>query len=106
LALRKENLETRGYSVQTAASVPSGMKVLEEAVVDAVLLEYKQESLETENVAFNIKRRFPRLPIVLLSACVEMPERLLWLVDEYAHKSAQPEELIHTIERALLRQAS
>jgi DNA-binding NarL/FixJ family response regulator len=64
------------------------------------LLEYKQEGLDAEAVAWHIKQRFPKLPIVLLSADSEMPERILWLVDEYVMKSELTEQLVPIIERA------
>ena len=65
----------------------------------AVLLEYKMEGMDAEAVAYQIKQRFPRLPIILLSAYSEMPERILWLVDEYVLKSEFPERLVPIIER-------
>jgi len=68
--------------------------------VVAVLLEYKQEGMDTEAVASHIKQRFPNLPIILLSAYSEMPERILWLVDDYVMKSELPERLVPIIERA------
>ncbi|HZW92853.1 MAG TPA: hypothetical protein VFF64_07865 [Candidatus Eremiobacteraceae bacterium] len=66
----------------------------------AVLLEYKHEGMDVEAVACHIKQRFPDLPIILLSAYCEMPERILWLVDEYVMKSELPERLVPIIERA------
>jgi CheY-like chemotaxis protein len=74
--------------------------LLEDAPVAAVLLEYKQEGIDAEAVAWHIKQRFPNLPIILLSAYSEMPERILWLVDEYVMKSELPERLVPIIERA------
>jgi DNA-binding NtrC family response regulator len=68
--------------------------------VAAVLLEYKQEGMDAEAVAWHIKQRFPNLPIILLSAYSEMPERILWLVDEYVMKSELPDRLVPIIERA------
>jgi len=100
LELRKETLESHGYRVKIASSRHAAMKVLEESSVAAVLLEYKREGVDTEAVACHIKERFPNLPIILLSAYSEMPERILWLVDEYLMKSELPERLVPTIERA------
>ena len=100
LELRKETLESHGYRVKIASSRHAAMKVLEESSVAAVLLEYKREGVDTEAVACHIKERFPNLPIILLSAYSEMPERILWLVDEYVMKSELPERLVPTIERA------
>jgi CheY-like chemotaxis protein len=100
LELRKETLESHGYRVKIASSRRAAMKMLEESSVAAVLLEYKREGVDTEAVACHIKQRFPNLPIILLSAYSEMPERILWLVDEYLMKSELPERLVPTIERA------
>jgi CheY-like chemotaxis protein len=99
LALREATLESHGYSVKTASSGYAAINVLEQTPVSAVLLEYKQEGMDAEAVACHIKQRFPNLPIILLSAHSEMPERILWLVDEYAMKSELPEGLTRIIER-------
>jgi CheY-like chemotaxis protein len=100
LALRKATLESHGYCVNLASSGYTAMKMLEETPVAAVLLEYKMEGMDAEAVACHIKQRFPNLPIILLSAYSEMPERILWLVDEYVMKSELPERLVRVIEQA------
>jgi DNA-binding NtrC family response regulator len=101
LELRKAALEPRGYCVKIASSSYTAMKMLDEASVVAVLLEYKEEGVDAEAVACDIKQRFPNLPIILISAYAEMPERILWLVDEYVMKSEMPEGLVRVIERAI-----
>ena len=101
LELRKATLESHGYSVRIASSGFSAMKLLDEESVAAVLLEYKQEGMDAEAVACHIKQRFPSLPIILLSAYSEIPERILWLVDEYVMRSELPEGLVRIIERAI-----
>jgi CheY-like chemotaxis protein len=100
LELRKATLESHGYCVKIASSGYTTMKTLEETSVAAVLLEYKHEGMDAEAKACDIKQRFPNLPIILLSAYYEMPERILWLVDEYVMKSELPERLVRIIERA------
>jgi DNA-binding NtrC family response regulator len=100
LELRKAALESHGYCVKVALSSHAALKMLEEAPVTAVLLEYKVEGMDAEAVAHHIKQRFPKLPIILLSAYSDMPERILWLVDEYVLKSEMPERLVPIIERA------
>ena len=101
LELRKVTLESHGYRVKIASSGYSAMKMLEETSVAAVLLEYKQEGMDAEAIACHVKQRFPRLPIILLSAYSELPERILWLVDEYVMKSEFPGGLVRIIERAM-----
>jgi len=100
LELRKATLESLGYCVKIASSGYIALNMLEEAPVAAVLLEYKLEGMDAEAIACHVKQRFPNLPIILLSAYSEMPERILWLVDEYLMKSELPERLVVTIERA------
>jgi CheY-like chemotaxis protein len=100
LELRKATLESHGYCVKTAASSHTALKILEKAPVAAVLLEYKEEGIDAEAVASHIKQRFPRLPIILVSAYADMPQRILWLVDEYLMKSEIRERLVPAIERA------
>jgi two-component system, OmpR family, response regulator QseB len=100
LELRKKTLESHGFNVKFASSSLTAMKMLEEASVAAVLLEYKHDGMDSEAIACHIKQRFPNLPIILLSAYFEMPERILWLVDDYVMKSELPERLVPIIERA------
>ncbi len=100
LEIRKANLEKRGYSVLTANNAPTAISMLRNTAIAAVLLEYKSEGMDAEAVALNIKRRFPHEPIVLLSAYSELPERILWLVDEYVMKSEPVDGLVQIIERA------
>jgi CheY-like chemotaxis protein len=97
---RKATLESHGYRVRIASGSCPALRILEETPIAAVLLEYKQEGMDAEAVACHIKQRFPNLPIILLSAYSEMPERILWLVDEYVMKSELSERLLPSIERA------
>lgn len=106
LELRKAVLQSHGYHVKMALSGHVAMKMLMEALVDAVLLEYKSEGLDVEAVASHLKLRFPSIPIILLSAYASMPERILWLVDEYVMRSELSERLLPTIERVAGRSES
>ena len=100
MELVKEALESHGYSVKIASSSYTAIKVLEETSMAAVPLEYKQEGMDAEAIACHIKQRFPSLPIILLSPYCEMPERILWLMDEYVMKSELSERLVPIIDRA------
>jgi len=82
LELRKATLESQGYCLKLASSGYTAIKTLEETSVAAVLLEYKQEGIDAEAAACHIKQRFPSLPIILLSAYCEMPERICgwWMI--------------------------
>ena len=88
---RKASLESYGYRVALASNVVAALRVLEAMRVSAILLEYKLEGMDAEAVAHHLKERFPNVPLILLSAYCEMPEQILWLVDEYVMKSELPE---------------
>jgi DNA-binding NtrC family response regulator len=106
LEIRKATLEAQGYRVKIALSGYAAMKLLEQTQITAVLLDYKLEGIDAEAVASHIKQRFPSLPIILLSAYSDVPERILWLVDEYIMKGEAPERMVRIIERALDRRES
>lgn len=99
LQIRKARLEALGYSAETATGAPTAIAMLERTAVDAVLVEYKLEGMDAEAIAFHIKQRFPTQPVILLSAYSDMPERILWLVDEYVMRSEPLERLAGIIER-------
>lgn len=100
LAIRKATLEPHGYCVELALDGHSAIKRLEETGVAAVLVEYKEEGIHAEAIAAHIKQRFPSVPIILLSARADTPERILWLVDEYVMRSELPQGLVRAVERA------
>ena len=95
----KATLESYGYRVEFASGGDAAIKMLREASVAAVLREYKPDGVGAEGVACHIKRWFPNLPIILLSVYSEIPERILWLVDEYAMKSELPDGLARIVQR-------
>lgn len=99
LQVRKSNLEPFGFSVVTATTVSAAIAVLGNIAIDAVLMEYKSEGMDSEAVAFHIRHRFPQQPIILISAYSDIPERVLWLVDEYVMRSEPIEQLVQVIER-------
>jgi DNA-binding NtrC family response regulator len=95
----KNRLEALGYSVVMVSSAASAISALENTPIAAVLLEFKFEGIDAEAVANHVKARFPTQPIILLSAYAAVPERLLWLVDEYLMRSEPLEKLMAIVER-------
>jgi len=99
LKLRKAALESCGYHVEIASSGSAAMRMLKRVSVAAIVLEYKLEGMDAEAAACHIKRQFPSVPVILLSAFSEIPERILWLVDECVMKRGIPEGLIPVLQR-------
>jgi CheY-like chemotaxis protein len=99
LQLRQAMLEDHGYAVVTANDAPTALAQLRTLAIAAVILEYKSAGMDAEAVAWLIKRKFPKQRVVLLSAYSDVPERVLWLVDEYVMRSEPLDGLLHVIER-------
>jgi len=101
LKLRKSTLESCGFHVETATCAATAMKTLASTPVATVLLDYRLDGMDAQAVAYQIKQRHPKQPIVLLSAYSDTPAPLLWLVDEYVMKSEPPERLAKVIDKVL-----
>ena len=99
LQVRKSSLESLGYSILTATGTAAAIALLRRTRVAAVLMQYKREGLDAEAVAYYIKQRFPHQHIILLSGYLDIPERVLWLVDEYIANSEYPQKLRRVVER-------
>ena len=97
LMIRKTTFERLGCLVITATTTSAAIAMLKRTAVAAVLLEYKGEGMDAEAVACQIKRRFPSQPVILLSAYSDVPERVLWWVDEYVMRSDPPELVVQLI---------
>ncbi len=57
--------------------------------------------MDAEAVAFHIKQRFPTMLVILLSAFADLPERVLWLVDDYVMKSEPLEGVAEVVKRVI-----
>ena len=99
LELLKASLEPLGYSVLSASSAPAAMSVVDTTAVAAVLVESKLEEMDAEVIAFEVKQRLPNQPVILLSACSETPEHVLWLVDEFVWSGEPPQRLAEILEQ-------
>jgi DNA-binding NtrC family response regulator len=100
LELRKATLESQGYSVKLKSGGYTAIKTLEETSVATVLLDVQTRRHRRGSRSVISSDRFRAYRSFLLSAYSEVPERLLWLVDDYVMKSEMPERLIPIIDRA------
>jgi len=74
LSLRRSVLEKMGYSVLTANSGAEALEQLQKQHVDLVLTDMLMPGLNGVELAREIKRRMPTLPIILFSGVNEIPE--------------------------------
>ena len=95
--------EDFGYKVLTASSGREGLEVFAANAIDAVILDYQMPEMNGELVAAEMKRTNPRIPILMLSGWVSLPESALLLVDEFVAKGDPVEFLLLAIQQVLSR---
>ena len=98
LAIRKMLLESVGYRVLLAESGPQGLDLLQREHVHTVILDYRMPEMTGAEVAERIRAIRPWLPIIMLSAYVDLTKRQLKDVDAYVTKGESPDVLLRTIE--------
>jgi CheY-like chemotaxis protein len=103
LKICKIILEDFGYKVLTASSGREGLEVFASNAIDAVILDYQMPEMNGELVAAEMKRTNPRIPILMLSGWVSLPESALQLVDEFVAKGAPVEFMLLAIQQLLSR---
>jgi CheY-like chemotaxis protein len=102
LALRRHFLQSSGYSVVTASSGTDGLRALSDgAGVDLVLLDYMMPGMNGDEVAQKLKGQYPELPVVVVSAVAQLPERLSPVIDGYVQKGRDPDVLLGTVSEIL-----
>jgi CheY-like chemotaxis protein len=101
LRVRKIMLESRGYQVLTASNGPDGLKVFDEHQIDLVVLDYYMPDQNGGEVASEMRRRRPGIPIVFLSAYFSLPPEALELADAFITKGDPPDVLIDRIQHLL-----
>ena len=101
LRVRKIMLEGHGFNVLTATSGEQGLALLEKHQVDLLLLDYYMPGMNGGEVAAEVRRRKPNLPIIFLSAYFSLPPAALELANAFITKGDPPEILIEKIEQLI-----
>jgi CheY-like chemotaxis protein len=99
LGYQKALLERRGYKVLTAASARQGLRIAAACAIAAVIVDYHMPEMNGHEVATEIKRLTPQVPIVMLSSDEEIPEHALKMVDAFVCKNEAPSRLLPAIIR-------
>jgi CheY-like chemotaxis protein len=101
LRVRKIMLEGHGFNVLTATSGEQGLALLEQHEVDLLVLDYYMPGMNGGEVAAEVRRRKPELPIIFLSAYFSLPPTALELANAFITKGDPPEVLIDKIEQMI-----
>lgn len=102
LQLRQSLLESAGYRVLGAKSGALGIKTFKAQPVDAVVLDYWMADMNGLQVAREIRKLNPSVPIIILSAYGELLDESLGLADLWIRKGEEdPQYLLNRLEQLL-----
>jgi len=99
LRVRKIMLEGHGFKVLTAMSGEQALALLATQHVDLVVLDYYMPGMNGGDVALEVRRRWPGIPIIFLSAYFSLPPSALELANAFITKGDPPDVLIDKIEQ-------
>ncbi len=97
LRVRKVVLERAGYEVLTAQTAQSGIELFKSGSFDCVILDFLMPGVNGGEIAATLREIRPEVPILLLSAYVNLPEDVLQKVDAQVLKGAGPEQLLRQV---------
>ena len=97
LGFHRALLERRGYVVLTADSPRQGLQIAAACPVSAVIVDYHMPEMNGVEVACEIKRIRPHVPIIMVSSDDEISEQVLKVVDAFVSKNEAPIRLLPVI---------
>jgi CheY-like chemotaxis protein len=98
LQIRRALLEMAGFRVLTALDGKTAITLFEANPIDAVLLDYLMPEMDGGRVAAAMRTINPKVPILLHSACVDLPQETVDLVNATLSKGEGPEMLISRLQ--------
>lgn len=101
LRVRTIVLERAGYQVATALDGVAGLDAFANQPVDLVVLDYFMPEMNGGQVAVEMRRLRPRVPIILLSAYVNLPPEITRTVNCTILKGDGPEVLLGKVRELL-----
>ena len=86
LQIRQSLLESAGYNVLAAKSGKQGINTFRSSAVQAVVLDYWMADMNGMQVAREIRKLNPSVPIIILSAYGELLDESLGVADLWIRK--------------------
>jgi two-component system, OmpR family, response regulator len=100
LILRKLLLEQAGYRVLTSNSAAKAIELFRSETIDLVIVDYYMPGMNGLSLAREL-RQTKKVPIVVLSAFVELPGETIGTADVWVTKGITTEELLTQLEKLL-----
>jgi DNA-binding response OmpR family regulator len=94
LQLRQTVLESAGYKVLTAKSGARGMQMFRSEPIHAVIVDYWMADMNGMQVAREIRKLNPKVPIIILSAYGELLDESVGIADLWIRKGEEDPEYL------------
>ena len=95
--------ESEDFAVLSALSGAEGLRLFAAHPVDVVILDFLMPGLDGGQVAQQMRVLRPEVPIVMLSACLTVPDAARDQVDAFVEKGAGTEALLRVVRSVLQR---
>src|SRR5215475_5562496 len=98
--------EPEGFAVDVAPDGASALEALKTSRPDLVLLDLRLPGMPGREVCKQIKKDWPSLPVIIVSAKTDVWDKVLLLeigADDYVTKPFSPQELLARVRGALRR---
>jgi DNA-binding response OmpR family regulator len=102
----KRLFETEGFEIEISADGKSAVEAFRRATPAAIVLDLRLPLMSGRDVCREIKQQSPGVPIIVLSACSDVTDKVLLLelgADDYVTKPFSPRELLARVRAALRR---
>lgn len=101
LCIRAKILQKLQYRVLCSTSPGQGLDLFARETVDAVILDYFMPGMNGADVARELKRRRPGVPILMLSSALFPPDDVNGMVDAFCAKLDGPATFLEALSRLL-----
>lgn len=98
LEIRKAVLEHAGYHVLTALDGVSALKIFRSQPIDGVVLDYFMPGMHGGQVAAEMRKSHPNIPILLLTANINLPQEVSDMAEVTMLKGEGPVRLLEKIQ--------
>ncbi len=102
LQLDQVILERNGYEVLLASDGRTAVALASQNTPDLVVLDFRMQDMDGEEVAVALWRQRPELPVIICSGYFDaIPEWLKWFAAACVEKGEGPEALLSAIRASL-----
>jgi two-component system alkaline phosphatase synthesis response regulator PhoP len=99
--LLESALEQSGYAALVASNGREALRLVTQHRIDAVILDYCMPDMDGGEVALEMKRLRPELPIILFSGSLDIPSSTLMRIDAFVTKGEGLRPLLAVLARLL-----